>query len=186
MKTFDEILKERHSVRSYDRRPIDTEHIHAMGEAARAAPSACNSQTSRFVAVTRRDLLDRICDEAMIPPVKNPWLRDAPLVFAGCSKLDLVANRAGRAVTGIEYYQIDLGIAMEHIALKATELGIGTCWIGWFSERAVRRILGVPRGVRVKALLAAGYSHESSRPPRVRRPLEETLFADQWGEPFPS
>jgi len=53
-------------------------------------------------------------------------------------------HRIGSAVTGIEYYQIDLGIAMEHMVLKATELGLGTCWIGWFREEKIKEILGIP------------------------------------------
>jgi nitroreductase len=151
-----------------------------MCEAARLAPSACNSQTWRFVAVTDRGLIERLATEAMRPVIRNKWLRQAPLVMAGCSKLDVVANKIGIAVTGIEYYQIDLGIAMEHIVLKATELGLGTCYIGWFKEDKVREILHIPERVRVSALLAVGYAKDTPRE-RKRRPLEKTLFWDTWG-----
>ncbi len=180
--TFDEILKNRRSVREYDSRPVAREDILAMCEAARVAPSACNSQTWRFVAVTDRQLIERICDEAMRPVIRNRWLRDAPLIIVGCSQLDIVANRIGRAVTGIEYYQIDLGIAMEHMVLKATGLGLGTCWIGWFKEDKVKEILNIPKSVRVSALLAVGYPKDTPPQQRARKPLDKILFWDRWSE----
>ncbi len=184
--TFDAILRNRRSVREYDSRPVAREDILAICEAARLAPSACNSQTWRFVAVTDRLLIDRLCDEAMRPVVRNKWLRQAPLVIVGCSQLDIVANRIGTGVTGIEYYQIDLGIAMEHMVLKATELGLGTCWIGWFNEDKVKEILNIPNSIRVSALLAAGYSKDASSPrQRSRKPLDKIMFWQTWGNKPP-
>jgi nitroreductase len=186
MMMFDEILKKRRSVRAYDSRPVRDEDIVAMCEAARWAPSACNSQTWRFVAVTGCDTIDRLCSEALRPVIRNKWLREAPLIVVGCSQLDIVANRIGSAVTGIEYYRIDLGIAMEHMVLKATELGLGTCWIGWFRENKVKEILGIPERVRVSALLAVGYARDEPPRKRSRKPLHKILFSERWGESFQS
>jgi nitroreductase len=186
MMTFDEILNKRRSVRAYDSRPVRNEDVLAMCEAARLAPSACNSQTWRFVAVTDRDTIDRLCSEALRPVIRNKWLREAPLIIVGCSQLDIVANRIGSAVTGIEYYRIDLGIAMEHMVLKAAELGLGTCWIGWFKEEKVREILGIPERVRVSALLAVGYPKDEPPRKRSRKPLQKVLFLERWGKSFQS
>ncbi len=178
--TFDEILLNRRSVREFESWSVAREDIIAMCEAARVAPSACNSQTWRFVAVTDRQLIERLTTEGMRSVIRNKWLRQAPLVIAGCSKLDVAANRIGTAVTGIEYYRIDLGIAMEHMVLKATELGLGTCWVGWFKEDKVKEILNIPERVRVSALLAVGYPKDTPLQERKRRPLEKTLFWDGW------
>jgi len=184
--TFDTILRNRRSVREYDSRSVAREDILAICEAARVAPSACNSQTWRFVAVTDRQLIDRLCDEAMRPVIRNKWLGQAPLIIVGCSQLDIVANRIGRGVTGIEYYQIDLGIAMEHIVLKAIELGLGTCWIGWFKEEQVKKILSIPNSVRVSALLAVGYPKNTSSPrQRSRKALDKIMFWQTWGNKPP-
>jgi nitroreductase len=155
-----------------------------MCEAARLAPSACNSQTWRFVAVTDRETIRRICCEAMRPVIPNRWLEQAPLIIVGCSRLDLVANRIGTAVTGTEYYRIDLGIAMEHMVLKATELGLGTCWIGWFREEKIRELLDIPKKIMVSALLAVGYPKEPVMTKRSRKPLRDILFRDRWGKSF--
>lgn len=184
--TFDEILEARYSVRSYDRsRPVKDEDIVALCEAARAAPSASNTQTWRFIAVRDRKTIDRLCAEGMGPVVKNKWMRDAPLVIVGCAKRDLIVNKFGTGVTGIEYYQIDLGIAMEHMVLKATELGLGTCWVGWINEEKIRSILDIPEHVRVLALLPVGYPKDTTRPPRKRKPLERILFSEAWLNRFP-
>jgi nitroreductase len=179
--TLDQIIARRVSVRAFDARPVKREDLLAICEAGRWAPSACNSQTWRFVAVTDRAVIERICREAMRPVIPNRWLAQAPLVIAGCSQLDLVANRIGAGITSIDYYQIDLGIAMEHMVLKATELGLGTCWIGWFSGARIREILAIPRKVKVSALLAVGYPAGDTTRKRLRRPLEEILFKNRWG-----
>ena len=172
---FDQILRMRRSTRSFDSRPVKAEDVISMVEAARLAPSACNSQTWRFVTVTRPESIRRICHEAMRPVIPNRWLEQAPLVFVGCSQLDIIANRIGSGVTGIEYYQIDLGIAMEHMVLKATELGLGTCWIGWFDESTLKKILNIPNKIKVSALLAVGYSKDESSRKRKRKKSSNDL-----------
>ena len=64
-------------------------------------------------------------------------------------------------------------LVVEHFVLAATEAGVGTCWIGWFNERGVRKALDVPRSVRVVALLCVGYPSEGLREPTPRKNLEE-------------
>ena len=184
MTPFDRILKNRRSVRAFDPRPVPPDALREICEAARWAPSACNSQTWRFVAVQERAQIQALCRQAMRPVVPNRWLAQAPLVIAGCSQLDIISNRIGSTVTGIEYYRIDLGIAMEHMVLKATELGLGSCWIGWFDESKVKAILKIPRRIKVSALLAIGYAADAPPARRSRKPLDQILFAEQWGLPM--
>jgi len=178
--TFDEILERRRSVRSYNPRPVKEEDIKTICEAARLAPSAHNSQTWRFVAVTNRNLIEKICDKATRPIIRNTWMKSAPLLIVGCSKLDFVTNKVGSFITGIEYYQIDLGIAMEHIVLKATDLSLGTCWIGWFNEKKVKEILEIPKKIKVLALLTVGYPKDTTIREKKRKPLEEILYREKW------
>lgn len=179
--TLDELIRNRQSIRSYDAaRPVSRTDIQQLIESARLAPSACNSQTWRFVAVTDRKVLDRIHDEGMRLGVGNHFLKEAPCLIVGCSKLDLLANTVGRAVSGIDYYQVDLGIAMEHMALKAVELGLGTCWIGWFHEKSIRKILGIPRGIKVTCLLSVGYPADPSIREKKRKTMDEILMWEKW------
>lgn len=182
--TFDEIVMTRYSVRDFEERPVPREDILAMIESARWAPSASNSQPTRFIAVTDPAIIARLCKEGMGPVIGNPWLKKAPLLIVGCSQLDLIVNHLAAGVTKIDYYIVDLGIALEHIALKATELGLGTCWVGWLREEKVKEILGIPKKVRAMALLAIGYP-KGVPPKRKRKPVEKLLFADTWENPFP-
>ncbi len=183
--TFDEIVSNRYSVRAFDpSRPVAPEDIAAMCEAARFAPSACNAQEWRFIAITDPGMRRQVCLEGMGPILRNKFMRDAPLIIVGCAELDIVANKIGTKITGIEYYQLDMGIALEHLVLKATELGLGTCWVGWINEDKLRAILGIPKHVKVMALIAVGYSTEKAAPKRTRKPLRKIVFQDQWGTPF--
>jgi len=179
--TLDEIIEARRSVRGYTSQPIKVEDIKAIFESARVAPSTCNSQTWRFIAVTDRTVIHKIAQEGMRPVVRNAWIETAPLIIVGCSQLDILANRVGSLVTGIEYYQIDMGIAMEHIVLKATELGLGTCWIGWFHEKKIKEILDIPKTIKVLALLAVGYPKDTDATPvKKRKPLEGIFYREKW------
>ncbi|OGJ91078.1 MAG: hypothetical protein A2268_01960 [Candidatus Raymondbacteria bacterium RifOxyA12_full_50_37] len=178
---LDAIIQARYSCRSYNSGPVRPGDIRAICEAARLAPSACNSQTWRYVVVANRDTIHRISDEGSRAVVRNPWMRDASVVIAGCAKLDLLANGVGTLVTGTDYHQIDFGISMEHMVLKATELGLGTCWIGWFDEKSVKKILNIPRNVKVLCLLTVGYPKERIIREKNRKALEEIVFWDSWG-----
>jgi nitroreductase len=71
---------------------------------------------------------------------------------------------------------------MEHMVLKATDLGLGTCWIGWFSEENIKRILDIPKRIKVSAMLAVGYSNEAPLKTRSRKPMEQILFSEKWGQ----
>ena len=186
MLTLDQIIEKRRSVRAYDSRPVPHKDIMAICEAARAAPSACNSQTWRFIAVTDPHRIEKICREAMRPVIPNKWLVQAPVVIVGCSQLDIIANRLGSRITGTEYYQIDLGIAMEHMVLKATELGLGTCWIGWFKEKKIKQLLEIPDKIKVSILLAVGYPKNEPTPKRTRKPIDNILFFDRWDRSEPT
>jgi nitroreductase len=76
-------------------------------------------------------------------------------------------------LSGVDYALIDLGIAGEHAVLQATELGLGTCWIGWINPHAVRRIVEWPRDILPQALITIGWPAETGVRPRPRMGMEE-------------
>lgn len=181
---LDEIFESRRSIRSFSRKPIARQDVFSLIHAARIAPSACNSQTWRFVVVSRLETIRHIAQTAMRPIIPNRWLADVPLLIVGCSQLDIIANRVGRKFTGTDYYQIDLGIAMEHMVLKATELGLGTCWIGWFREDRIKQILDIPSRIKVSAMLAVGYPKAPLSKARGRKSIQEIAFSERWNQPI--
>ncbi len=168
---FVSLVRQRLSCRVYDpARPVPHQAIETCLEAARLAPSACNQQPWRFIIVEDADLRKQIYEKGRLPGLAHTWLQDAPVIVALCVELDWVTHKVAPAFSGIPYYLLDAGIAGEHFVLAATEQGLGTCWIGWFKERAVKKILKVPRRVRIVSLLSLGYpassDESSSRTPR--------------------
>lgn len=182
-----EVIRSRRSCRAYDpTRDVPSAWVHHCLDAARQAPSACNRQPWRFVVVRSPDTRAALIEHALLPGIQHGWLADAPVVVALCAVRDWVTHRVAPLVSGVPYWLLDVGIAGEHFVLAATELGLGTCWIGWVRRGAVRRILGMPRSVHPVSLIAVGFPKQASleSPPRPRKDLGEIAFSEQWGTPF--
>jgi len=171
-----EIIKKRHSVRNFKDKPVDKSILLSLAEAARLSPSACNAQPWRFVTVTKKSIIKDIVDKGLGGVVPNKWAALAPVMIVGCAKLNLLTHYIGESIKGIHYHQIDLGIAMEHMVLQATEMGLGTCWIGWFKEKKIKNILHLPKDWKIISLLALGYPQEESNSHTSRLNLDEILF----------
>ena len=157
MDLFD-LLKYRKSIRNYLDRAVEREKIMMCLEAARVAPSACNSQPWKFIIVDDRELKNKLCDTAFSGIYSvNSFCKMAPVIVAVVSEKSKFLARIGGMFRGTKYYLIDIGIACEHFVLQAEDLGLGTCWIGWFNEQAVKSILNVPRNKKIDVLIALGY-----------------------------
>jgi nitroreductase len=187
---FLRLVRARTSLRSYDSRPVSDADILSLAEAARLAPSAENGQPWRFIAVKDPAVLAALakaCFGGIFSPTR--FAARAPLIFALCAERAGIIE-AGKTIKDRAMYQLDCGIAGEHLALRAVELGLGTCWIGWFDRRRARRLLRVPFHARVVALISVGYPAENWVPRtaeggRGRKPLSALLWRDTWGNAFP-
>lgn len=178
-----DIIKKRRSVRAYLDKPVEDEKIREIIEAARLAPSTHNSQCWRFV-VTKGDVKEQIAKKALggiiIP---NKWAKSAPVIIVACAEMSFITHKIGAGIKGIEYHLLDIGIAVEHLVLRATELGLGTCWIGWFNEKAVRNILNIPRNIKIVALITLGYPKEElEKQEKKRLEMKEILFWNEYKE----
>jgi nitroreductase len=157
-----------------------------MLESARQAPSADNTQPWRFVVVKDpvvREKVARASFSGIFSPTR--FAGRAPVLIALCAQRAGIVEM-GKTIKDRAMYQLDCGIAGEHLVLRAEELGLGTCWIGWFNRRAARRALGVPFHARVVALIAVGYPAAAAGPrPRKRMPLSAMAYLDAWGRKYP-
>ena len=174
---FSELVQKRQSDRKYAPKPVAREHILKCLEAARMAPSACNSQPWKFVVVDDRVKLIQISDAA-IGLGMNKFTVQVPVLVAVVQENMNLEAKAGAVVKNKDYSMMDLGMAVENFCLQAAELGLGTCIMGWFDEKKVKEILGVPRGRRVQLLIALGHPDAPTRS-KVRKPLEEM---SSWNE----
>jgi len=166
-----EAIKKRSSVRSYQDRAVEKEKLEEILEAARLAPSASNRQEWRFVVVQDKDIRKRLAQAAK----NQAFVSQAPVVIACCAESDNHVMTCGQIC-----YPIDVAIAIEHMALKATEEGLGTCWIGAFYEDKVKEILGIPQNIRVVDLLTLGYPAKPSSDTKDRLGIEEIVMHDKW------
>ena len=166
-------IKQRYSVRRYQQRPIEEGKLQALLEAARLAPSASNRQEWRFIVVRDKQARQRLMKAAK----NQAFVAEAAVVIACCARTDNHVMTCGQAC-----YPIDVAIAIEHMALKAVEEGLGTCWVGAFHENQVKEILGIPEDIRVVELLAIGYPADSTPAEKNRFKLEEIVMYEKWGK----
>jgi nitroreductase len=162
-------IRTRCSCRNYQDKPVEQEKLLAVLEAARQAPSAKNLQDWRFVVVQDKETKKKVAQAAN----NQTFLENAGAIIIACTVSDHVM-RCGQAVG-----PIDVAIALEHMCLQATELGLSTCWIGSFYPDRVRPIVGIPDGVAVIELLALGYPADALKEHR-RESLEHVVSFDRW------
>jgi nitroreductase len=179
---FQTLIQSRRSIRKFLPRPVEREKIEACLEAARLAPSAENDQSWRFVVIDEPGLKEQFARKAfsgIYAPTR--FAAEAPVLILVLAKIDSVGLKTGQRVQGIPFYALDIGIAGEHLVLQAEELGLGTCWIGWFDIRATRRFFKIPRRFKIVSLIAAGYA--AGRPPRerVRKAMDDIAWWSRFG-----
>ena len=180
MMDFIELVKKRRSVRKYLDTPIQREKIDLCVEVARLAPSAQNTQPWRFIIIDDREILKRFSERAFSGIYKaTRFASEAPAIAVMLARKDFLANRLGTALQGTQFYLLDMGIAGEHFVLQAAELGIGTCWIGWFNQRKARKFLNIPPGHKIVALISMGYFDVQQLKPLRRKSLEEIRSYNQ-------
>lgn len=159
---FSTLVKVRQSDRRYKPQAVEADKIDLCIEAARLAPSACNSQPWRFIVVDDEALRAEIADAAASMGM-NGFVREAPMIVAVVLEKMSLTAAIGSVIRDKEFSLLDVGIAVSHFTLQAADLGLGTCIIGWFNERRVRKALGIPRGKRIPLLITLGYPDGPTR-----------------------
>jgi len=160
-----ELIKNRHSVRSYKDDPVEENKLKQILEAARLAPTACNRQAFKIVVMRTKDHADEL---HRIYPMR--FFTQAPIVLGIFTKPDETWMRSD----GINYGEVDAAIVMDHIILAATALGLGTCWIGAFDPDVARQVIGLDNGYEPVAFTPVGYA-KSSNFTKNRKGLEEIV-----------
>jgi len=167
-----DIIRRRRSVRKYKPDAIPDDVLDRLLEAARLAPSGKNSQPWKFILVRdpeRKASVAEACRGQM-------FMAAAPVIFVACGYPDLSYPKQGNYMKS---WPIDVTCALDHLMLQACEEGLGTCWIGAFEEKDVKRLLNVPEEVRVLALTPIGYPDEVPRD-RGRKPLKDILCEERF------
>lgn len=171
---FIELANKRSSVRSHSDKPVEKEKILRCVEAARLSPSACNSQPWHFVIVDDKELKDKIAKETfMALSGMNKFTIDAPVMVILVIEKKNISSNIGSFLKNKDFSLIDIGIAAEHFCLQAAEEGLGTCMLGWFNEKVVKKLLSMPNSKHIGLLISLGYPKDENITDKKRKPLED-------------
>jgi nitroreductase len=163
-----EAIKGRRSIRTYEKRDVPEEIVGKLIEAASWAPSAGNIQPWVFVVVRKPVNKDALAEAA-----GQAFIGEAPVVIVVCAneeRSSMGYGPRGKALFCIQ----DTAAAIENLLLTAHSLGLGTCWIGAFSEDEARKAIKAPEGMRPVAIIPVGYADEAPLP-RRRRPIAQIV-----------
>lgn len=167
---FSDLILRRYSVRAYRANPVEEEKLQQVLEAARMAPTAANRQPFQILVIHtqgREEELRRIYN--------SKWFAEAPVVLCVCT----LPAQAWVRKDGKNYADVDAAIVMDHMTLAATELGLGTCWIGAFDPAAAREVLGLPDEAQPLLFTPLGYPADQPKP-KARKPLSELVRYERW------
>jgi len=171
---FLDLVNKRRSVRKYKSSSISRDILDRCIEAARLAPSACNSQPWSFIIVDNIDLKNKLIEKAFSGLYSmNRFIKDAPVLVVVITEKSSYIAKLGGYLKKTQYSLIDVGIACEHFILQATEEGLGTCWLGWFNEKAVKKILNLDKNSKIDAIISVGYSEEDRDIEKNRKSIDK-------------
>lgn len=180
---FSELTQKRESTRKYKDQPVEREKIEQIMQACRLAPSACNSQPWSFVVADDPDIKNQLAQASYGPLLRfNKFVLQAPVIVAVVAEKPKWIAKVGGNIKNKDFYLIDIGIVAEHFCLQATDLGLGTCMLGWFDESKTKKIIGVPSGKRVILLITLGYPANDKLRKKIRKPIEQLFSFNQYHE----
>ena len=159
------ITADRYSCRGYDTtRPMSEEMLMAALDLARLAPSAVNRQPWMFVIAETEAEREAVCKA-----YPREWIKTAPVYIVACGDHSQAWHRGA---DGKDHTDIDVAIAVSHLCLGATSLGLATCWVCNFDTGIIREAFRLPDSLEPIAILPLGYPIEA---PSERHPLRKSL-----------
>ncbi|MFC2097494.1 nitroreductase family protein [Bacteroidota bacterium] len=171
---FIELAKIRQSVRKYSDQSVDREKIELCLEAARIAPSASNSQPWYFIVVDEPELKEKVAKETFGTIFSfNHFTMQSPVLIVVITEKSKTITRIGQKIKNKIYNQYDVGIASEHFCLQAAELGLGTCLLGWFNEKKLKKVLSMPDNKQIDMIITLGYPADNKIRNKIRRSIDE-------------
>ncbi len=173
------LIQKRRSIRKYQKKPIESEKIQTLVEAALRSPSSMGYNPWEFLLVDDPNVLDKLSNAK---PQGSAFIKNAPLGIVVCADPE-------RSSVWVE----DASIACIFIQLTAESLGLGSCWIQIRdrmhdqktpAEAYIADVLSIPKKLKVEAIIAIGYPDEQKAP----RPKEDLQYGkihqNLYGKPF--
>lgn len=164
--TLDELILARYSVRDYTATPVTDEQVWKLLEVAHMAPSACNRQPWEIFVVRLPVVLAKIGKA-----YPREWFATAPCVLVLAADHEQSWHRP---IDNKDHADIDIAILADHITLKATDMGLGTCMVCHFDKEVVSQALGMKQGLEPVMLIPLGHANVGPKE-KSRKSLEEIV-----------
>lgn len=173
--SFVDLAKRRYSARKYLDKPVEKEKLLKVLEAGRIAPSAANYQPWHFIVLQEKKNRMEFAE-----CYRGDFLKHAPVIIVICGDHNKVWKRR---YDGKDHCDVDISIAVDHMTLAATDLGLGTCWICAFEPEKCKEILKLPSHIEPIVVLPMGYPSDeadSNRHDMKRLKLEEIVHWERY------
>jgi len=164
-----EAIKNRRSIRKYEKKIVEKEKLMKVLEAGRLAPSAMNRQPYAFVVISDIETIEKVSSAC-----NQKW--DAPIIIVVCA----FPEESWVREDGEEYWKADVAVAVNNMSLQAFAEGLGTCWIVAFKEERIKEILGIKPEARVVVMTPLGYPAEKKGPVKNRKTIDELVHYERW------
>jgi nitroreductase len=181
------VIASRRSIRKFKQGDISAATVRLLLDAARLAPSGSNLQPARFIVAQ-----SPAAKEALGRCTPYKFIIKAAVIFVCCADLTVITTRDRRIgellnegvfegvdmdmsdpsvvspiITDAEaikaYLSMNVAIAIEHIVLKAVDLGLGSCWLGRFDRDKVKEFLALDETIYPIVLLPVGHPDQSPK-----------------------
>lgn len=169
------LMKSRQSERKYLDRPVERDKVERITEAGRLSPSACNGQPWHLIVVDEPAVREKVASATESELLRmNAFVRQAPVLIVVVREKSNFTSRAGDLIKQKDYSVIDIGIAAASIIYQAAAEGLGTCILGWFDEKKIKKALGIPASKKVELVISVGYTDNRLRD-KSRKPPGEII-----------
>jgi len=182
------LIQDRWSPRAFSAKPIPSQLLRSLFEAARWAPSSSNEQPWAFLAATKDDQDTYAKLLSTLVPFNQTWAQSAPVLAVAISELAFA--KSGQPNRNAFY---DTGAAVSQLTTEATSRGVFVHQMGGFEPDKVVELFNVPNGWQPIAAIAIGFPGDPETLPeqlkqrelaaRERKPLAEIVMGAKWGEP---
>lgn len=171
---FDKIIQGRHSVRKFSNKKPNWRRIIECIDSARFAPMAGNNYTPKFILVDNEEKINKIAEAC-----QQQFVSEVKYVVIACSKPSRAVLQYGNS--GEKWADQQAGAAIENFLLKITESGLSTCWVGYFVEEHIKKILDIPEDVKVEAVFPIGFEFEKPKTRKLKIDLDRILYFNTYG-----
>ncbi len=169
---FYEVVRKRRSFRFFKTDMPEKEKIDRILDAGRLAPTWANKQGVEYIIVQEAEKVKKVWRAIG----QKQKFQEAPMFIIGI----IPESGSGANANGEKYYGVDIGICFEHLILAATAESLATCWIGWFNEGKIKKILEIPEKYKVMAITPLGYSTKPKGDVHDRKPIDKLVHWEKF------